>query len=144
MTPHTASLLQEEPWMRKPICVAGPLEASVGQSIHTPFQISSESLQFKLPLSDYPQDSGSVSPGVILLVNNMKEVPYNGTDKFMREDVTVTVTCQPKKLYPSSATNWFNDLYSVRYLFPEEHELELDTDPASDHQDPSKDRPSRP
>lgn len=48
--------------------------------IHTPFQISSESLQFKLPSSDYPQDSGYVSPGVILLVNNMKEVPYNGTD----------------------------------------------------------------
>lgn len=46
------------------------------------------------------------------------------TDKFVREDVTVTVTCKPKKLYPSSATNWFNELYSVRYLFPEEHELE--------------------
>jgi len=103
--------------------------------IHTPFQISSESLQFKLPSSDYPQDSGYVSPGVILLVNNMKEVPYNGTDKFVREDVTVTVTCKPKKLYPSSATNWFNDLYSVRYLFPEEHELELDTDPVPDLQD---------
>lgn len=107
--------------------------------IHTPFQISSESLQFKLPSSDYPQDSGYVSPGVILLVNNMKEVPYNGTDKFVREDVTVTVTCKPKKFYPSSATNWFNDLYSVRYSFPEEHELELDTDPVPDNQDPSPD-----
>ena len=78
MTPHTASLLWEEPWMTKPIWVAGPLKASVGQSIYTPFQISSENLQFKLPSSDYPQDSGSVLPGVILLVNNMKEVPYNG------------------------------------------------------------------
>ena len=107
--------------------------------IHTPFQISSESLQFKLPSSDYPQNCGCVSPGVILLVNNMKEVPYNGTDNFVREDVTGTVTCKPKKLYPSSATNWFNDLYSVRYLFPEEHELELDTDPVPDHQDPSPD-----
>ena len=107
--------------------------------IQTPFQISSKSLQFKLPSSDYPQDSGYISPGVILLVNNMKEVAYNGTDKFVREDVTVTVTCKPKKLYPSSATNWFNDLYSVRYLFPEEHELELDTDPVPDHQDPSPD-----
>lgn len=65
----------------------------------------------------------------------MKEVPYNGTDKFVREDVTVTVTCKPKKFYPSSATNWFNDLY----LFPEEHELELDTDPVPDNQDPSPD-----
>ncbi|CAH3036319.1 unnamed protein product [Porites lobata] len=65
----------------------------------------------------------------------MKEVPYNGTDKFVREDVTVTVTCKPKTFYPSSATNWFNDLY----LFPEEHELELDTDPVPDNQDPSPD-----
>ena len=40
--------------------------------IHTPFRISSESLQFKLPSSDYPQDSGYVSPGVILLGDNMK------------------------------------------------------------------------
>lgn len=106
---------------------------------HTTFQISSESLQFKLPSTDYPQDSGYVSPGVILLVNNTKEVCYNGSDKFAREDVTVTVTCKPKKLYPNSATNCFNDLYSVRYLFPEEHELELDTDPVPDHQDPSPD-----
>ena len=53
----------------------------------------------------------------------------------MREDVTVTVTCKPKKFYPSSATNWFNDLY----LFPEEHELELDTDSVPDNQDPSPD-----
>jgi hypothetical protein len=92
--------------------------------IHTPIQISAENLQFKLQGSDYPQDCGYVSPGVILLVNDM----YKNTDKFVRENVTVTVTCKPKKVYPSSATNWFNDLYSIRYLFPEEHEIGNDTE----------------
>ena len=96
--------------------------------IHTPIQISAENLQFKLPGSDYPQDCGYVSPGVILLVNDMKEVVHRDTDKFVREDVTVTVTCKSKKVYPSSATNWFNDLYSIRYLFPEEHEIGSSTE----------------
>ena len=40
----------------------------------------------------------------------------------------MTVTCKPKKVYPNSATNWFNDLYSIRYLFPEEHEIESSTE----------------
>ena len=92
--------------------------------IHTPVQISQENLQFKLPASDYPQECGYVSPGVILLVNNMNEVSYKNTDRYVRDNVTVTVTCKPKLVYPSTATNWFNDLYRVRYLFPQEHELE--------------------
>ena len=92
--------------------------------INTPVQISQENLQFKLPSSDYPQECGYVSPGVILLVNNMKEVSYKDTDRYVRDDVTVTVTCKPKLVYPSTATNWFNDLYRVRYLFPQEHELD--------------------
>ncbi|KAJ7384371.1 hypothetical protein OS493_022484 [Desmophyllum pertusum] len=94
------------------------------QPIHTPVQISQENLQFKLPASDYPQECGYVSPGVILLVNNMKEVSYKDTDRYVRDDVTVTVTCKPKLVYPSTATNWFNDLYRVRYLFTKEHEME--------------------
>lgn len=92
--------------------------------IHTPLQISQENLQFKLPASDYPQECGYVSPGVILLVNNMNEVSYKDTDRYVRDDVTVTVTCKPKLVYPSTATNWFTDLYRVRYLFSQEHELE--------------------
>ena len=92
--------------------------------IHTPVQISQENLQFKLPASDYPQECGYVSPGVVLLVNSMNEVSYKDTDRYVRDDVTVTVTCKPKLVYPSTATNWFNDFYHVRYLFPQEHELE--------------------
>ena len=92
--------------------------------IHTPVQISQDNLQFKLPASDYPQECGYVSPGVVLLVNNTNEVSYKDTDRYVRDDVTVTVTCKPKLVYPSTAANWFNDLYRVRYLFPQEHELE--------------------
>ena len=95
-----------------------------GRPIHTPVQLSGENLQFKLPSSDYPQECGYVSPGVILLVNNMKEVKYNETDRYVKDDVTVTVTCKPKLVYPSTATNWFNDLYRIRYLYSEEHEIE--------------------
>ena len=57
-------------------------------------------------------------------VNNMNEVSYKNTDRYVRDNATVTVTCKPKLVYPSTATNWFNDLYRVRYLFPQEHELE--------------------
>ena len=91
--------------------------------IHTPVQLSAENLQFRLPSSDYPQECGYVSPGVILLVNDMNEVEYKNTDRYVKEDVTVTVTCKPKLVYPNSATNWFNDLYRVRYLFAEEHQV---------------------
>ena len=95
-----------------------------GRPTHTPVQLSGENLQFKLPSSDYPQECGYVSPGVILLVNKMKEVEYNETDRYVKDDVTVTVTCKPKLVYPSTATNWFNDLYRIRYLYSEEHEVE--------------------
>ena len=95
-----------------------------GRPTNTPVQLSGENLQFKLPSSDYPQECGYVSPGVILLVNKMKEVEYNETDRYVKDDVTVTVTCKPKLVYPSTATNWFNDLYRIRYLCSEEHEVE--------------------
>lgn len=77
---------------------------------------------FQIPSSDYPDTVGYVSPGVILLVNDMEEVSHDGNDMFKPEDVTVTVTCKPKYVYPSSATNWANDMFAVRYLFRKEHE----------------------
>ena len=88
-----------------------------GRPIYTPDQLSEENLQFKLPFSDYPQECGYVSPRVILIVNNMKEVEYNETDRYVKDDVTVTVTCKPKLVYPSTSTNWFNDVYRIRYLY---------------------------
>ena len=35
------------------------------------------------------------------------------------------LTCKPKHVYPSSATNWANDLFANRYLFRNEHEMSL-------------------
>lgn len=67
---------------------------------------------------------GYVSPGVIPVVNEMDEIEHEDKDKFSPTDVTVTVTCKPKYVYSSSATNWANDLFSVRYLFRREHELQ--------------------
>ena len=52
----------------------------------------------------------------------MSAFEYRGRDKFVHENVTVTVTCKPKPLHPSSATNWANDLYAIRLKFREEHE----------------------
>ena len=52
----------------------------------------------------------------------MEEVSHDGNDMFKPEDVTVTVTCKPKYVYPSSATNWANDMFAVRFLFRKEHE----------------------
>ena len=77
----------------------------LSRPLHTPVQLSGENLQFKLPSSHYPQECGYVSPGVILLVNDMKEVSYKDRDRYAKEDVTVTVTCKPKLVYPSTAGN---------------------------------------
>lgn len=104
--------------------------------LHTPVQLSGENLQFRLPSSDYPQECGYVSPGVILLVNDMNEVSYKDRDRYVKEDVTVTVTCKPKLVYPSTATNWFNDIYRIRYMYLEEHELETEVHEAA-KSDPS-------
>jgi hypothetical protein len=89
--------------------------------LHRPVQITDA--PFELPSSDYPDTVGYVSPGVILLVNEMKETSHNETDAFSITDATVTVTCKPKHVYPSTATNWQNDIFAVRYFFPEEHEV---------------------
>ena len=77
----------------------------LSRPLHTPVQLSGENLQFKLPSSHYPQECGYVSPRVILLVNDMKEVSYKDRDRYAKEDVTVTVTCKPKLVYPSTAGN---------------------------------------
>ncbi|CAB4000783.1 Hypothetical predicted protein [Paramuricea clavata] len=66
----------------------------------------------------------------------MKEVSYKDRDRYAKEDVTVTVTCKPKQVYPSSATNWFNDIYRIRYMYPEKHELETEVHDAA-KSDPS-------
>ena len=61
-----------------------------------------------------------------LTVNDMKEVEHGGRNKFVPSDVTVSVMCKPKHIYPSSATNWANDLVANRYLFLNEHEIPLE------------------
>lgn len=95
--------------------------------LHTPVQLNTgPDSQFKLPSADYPDPVGYVAPGVILMVNDMKEVEYKGRDKFVPGDVTVSVTCKPKHIYPSSATNWANDLFANRYIFRNEHEMPLE------------------
>ena len=92
--------------------------------LHCPVQISDT--PFELPLSDYPDTVGYVSPGVILLVNNMKETSHKENDSFSMTDATVT--CKPKYVYPITAMNWQNDIFAVRYLFPEEHEVKPNAD----------------
>ena len=91
--------------------------------LHSPVQLSSEESRINLPSSDYPDPVGYVAPGVVLLVNEMKETEHKGCDKFVPTNVTVNVTCKPKHIYSSSATNWANDLISTRYNFRSEHEV---------------------
>ena len=60
------------------------------------------------------------------MVNDMKEVEHRGRDKFVPRDVTVSVNCKPKHIYPSSVTNWANDLFANRYVFQNDHEMPLE------------------
>lgn len=60
------------------------------------------------------------------MVNDMKEVEHRGRDKFVPRDVTVSVTCKPKHISPSSGTNWANDLFANRYVFRNDHEMPLE------------------
>ena len=57
------------------------------------------------------------------MVNDMKEVEHRNSKSF----VPVSVTCKPKKIYPSTETNWANDMVAVRYLYRDEHEISLST-----------------
>ena len=46
-----------------------------------------------------------------------------GGDTFLVTTATISVNCKPKLLYSSSATSWYNDMYSNRIRYPEEHEI---------------------
>ena len=71
--------------------------------LHNPAQLVQDELKHELPSSDYPKRTGYVSPGVVLMVNEQIGTEYNGQDKFVPADVTVSVTCKPKAHYPSHA-----------------------------------------
>ena len=105
----------EEQWMTK----------GFSRPLHRPVQVVGE--YGMLPSSDYPDPVGYVSPGVILMVNDMKEVEHRNSKSFVPTDIAVSVTCKPKKIYPSTATNWANDMVAVRYLYRDEHEISLST-----------------
>ena len=94
--------------------------------LHNPAQLVQKELKLELPSSDYPKRTGYVSPNVILTVNEQIDTQYNGRDKYVPGDVTVSVSCKIKAHYPSHATNWANDLYSSRMQFRDEHELPSD------------------
>ena len=101
--------------------------------IHKPIQLNDKNLRFELPMSDYPEKCGYVTPGVILMVNDQEEVEFRGRDKFVPKDVTVSVTAKPKMVYPSNPTNWENDRYTIRLEFRKEHEVPyIISDPPSD------------
>ena len=53
----------------------------------------------------------------------MKDFEHQGRDKFVPENVTVSVTVKPKKIYPSNVSNWENDRYVATLNFREEHEV---------------------
>ena len=65
------------------------------------------------------------------MVNDMKELQHKGRDKFVPTDVPIGVTCKPKHVYPSTATNWANDLFSIRYTFRSEHEVPTNSVPGA-------------
>jgi len=82
-------------------------------------------LQPSIPAYDFPEKYGYVAPGVHLIIRDMEEnVDGDGRDKFSIEQATISVTCKPKILYSSSATNWSNDGYADRIRFPDEHEVD--------------------
>ena len=93
--------------------------------IHKPVHLSDPEMKFQLPASDYPKSCGYISPGVIMMVNEMDEVERNGDDKYSPADVTISVNCKPKSIYSSDSTNWANNLYANRLRFRDEHELPL-------------------
>lgn len=77
----------------------------------------------ELPSYDFPEKCGYVAPGVNLIIHNMEENNIKGRDTFSVKDVTVSVTCKPKIVYSSSATNWANDAYTDRLMFSEAHDI---------------------
>lgn len=109
---------------------------SEGFSRHVHCPLQNSDTPFDLPSSDYPDSVVYVSPVVILIVKDMQEIEHQGRDTCKTTDQTVTVTCKPKYIYPSTATNWQNDLFAIRYLYRDEHEIKRDsiiTDEMPDH-----------
>ena len=92
-------------------------KGSTGRCIH--LSLTQEDLAFKLPAYDNPEEVGYVSPGVIQILTDMKE----NDDKFFISKNLVTVTCKPKLVYSSSATDLLNDMYRIRLHYPDEHEV---------------------
>ena len=78
--------------------------------------------ELKLPTYDFADSVGYVAPGVNLIIEDMEESQLRGRDTFAISDATINVTCKPKLLHKSSATNWANDAYHDRLLYPEQHE----------------------
>ena len=71
-----------------------------------------------MPASDYPDTVGYVSPGVIMVVKSMKTVSdHEGNDNYSISNSLITATCKPKYCYPSSATNWHNNMAAIQYFF---------------------------
>ena len=64
--------------------------------LHKPIQLTDDSLQFQLPMSDHPDQVGYVTPGFILMLNDQDETELRGRDKYVPSDVTVSVTVKTK------------------------------------------------
>ncbi|CAG2213077.1 unnamed protein product [Mytilus edulis] len=86
-----------------------------------PLLIEQEKLE--LPSYDFPEKCGYIAPGVNLIIHDMEENNVKGRDTFSVKNVTVSVTCKPKLVYSSSATNWANDAYMDRLVFSEAHNI---------------------
>jgi hypothetical protein len=81
-------------------------------------------LQPHLPAYDFPLKEGYVAPGAHLIINDMAcNTSHDGRDVYSISQATIHVTCKPKITYPSSATNWSNNMYSDRLRYPQEHEV---------------------
>ena len=94
--------------------------------LHKPVTLSNPQLQKHLPAYDFPSEAGYVAPGVVQIIHDMEETD----DKFEIKSNTIVVTCKPKYTYSSSATNWFNDMYAIRLMCPDKHELTDGREPA--------------
>lgn len=91
---------------------------------HTPITPADPTFQPSIPAYDFPEKCGYVAPGVHLIIRDMQESQStDGRDRFSIEHATISVTCKPKILYSSSATNWSNDGYADRIQYPDEHEV---------------------
>ena len=92
---------------------------------HTPITPADPALQPTVPAYDFPEKYGYVAPGVHLIIGDMNETKtLDGQDRFSISQATINVTCKPKIIYSSSASNWSNEAYADRIRYPEEHEVD--------------------